>query len=263
MICLFLGNRNLPKLIIKSIKRKKINFFIIDLTKRNIFKKFDNSFHIGIGKFGKILNLIKSKNCKKVIFAGNIEKPKISSLKLDLKGIYYLPRIIKAAKFGDAAILKELIKILGENKIKVLKLNKFNPELTLKKGTYSKLKPNLNQKREINKGIRYLYSINSYNHVQAAVIRNNKLISYEKKQGTQSMLSKISKVKKNNGFLIKFPKKKQDLRADLPTIGFDTIKECKRIGLKGIVLKNNQHIILDKKKIIEFSNKNKMILHVI
>ena len=263
MICLFLGNRNLPKLIIKSIKRKKINFFIIDLTKRNIFKKSDNSFHIGIGKFGKILNLIKSKNCKKVIFAGNIEKPKISSLKLDLKGIYYLPRIIKAAKFGDAAILKELIKILGENKIKVLKLNKFNPELTLKKGTYSKLKPNLNQKREINKGIKYLYSINSHNHVQAAVIRNNKLISYEKKQGTQSMLSKISKVKKNNGFLIKLPKKNQDLRADLPTIGFDTIKECKRIGLKGIVLKNNQHIILDKKKIIEFSNKNKMILHVI
>lgn len=108
-----------------------------------------------------------------------------------------------------------------------------------------------------------MYSINSHNHVQAAVIRNNKLISYEKKQGTQSMLSKISKVKKNNGFLIKFPKKKQDLRADLPTIGFDTIKECKRIGLRGIVLKNNQHIILDKKKIIEFSNKNKMILHVI
>jgi len=263
MICLFLGNRNLPRLIIKSIKKKKINFFIIDLTKKNIFKKFDNSFHISIGKFGKILNLIKSKNCKKVIFAGNIEKPKISSLKLDLKGIYYLPRIVKSAKFGDAAILKELIKILSENKIKVLKLNKFNPELTLKKGTYSKLKPNLDQKKEINKGIRYLYSINSYNHVQAAVVRNNKLISYEKKQGTQSMLSKISTVKKNNGFLIKFPKKNQDLRADLPTIGFDTIKESKRIGLRGIVLKSNQHIILDKKKIIEFSNKNKMILHVI
>ena len=40
MICLFLGNRNLPKLIIKSIKRKKINFFIIDLTKKNKSKIF-------------------------------------------------------------------------------------------------------------------------------------------------------------------------------------------------------------------------------
>ena len=263
MIGLFFGETLFPKLILKNIKKKKLKYLIIDLSKKNIFKKNSNSYRISIGQFGKILKILNQNKCNKVIFAGKIEKPKFSELKLDATGIYYIPRIIKAAKKGDAAILKELIKILGENKIKVLKLNKFNPELTLKKGTYSKLKPNLNQKREINKGIRYLYSINSHNHVQAAVIRNNKLISYEKKQGTQSMLSKISKVKKNNGFLIKFPKKKQDLRADLPTIGFDTIKECKRIGLRGIVLKNNQHIILDKKKIIEFSNKNKMILHVI
>lgn len=263
MIGLFLGKRDLPKLIIRSLKKKKLNFFIIDLTQNNIFKKFDDCSHISIGKFGEILDLIKNKNCKKVIFAGNIEKPKISSLKLDLKGILYMPRVIKASKFGDAAVLKELIKILDENKIKVLKLNKFNPELTLKKGTYSNVKPNLDQKKEIFKGIKLLYSINSYNHVQAVVVRNNKLISFEKKQGTQSMLSNINRVKKNKGFLIKFPKKKQDLRVDLPTIGFDTIKECKKIGLKGIILKSNEHIILDKKKIIQFSNKNKMILHVI
>ena len=77
------------------------------------------------------------------------------------------------------------------------------------------------------------------------------------------MLSKINKVKKKNGFLIKIPKKNQDLRADLPTIGFDTVKYCKKIGLKGIILKNNKHIILDKTKIIKFSNKHKMILHIL
>jgi len=140
MIGLFLGNRNLPKLIIKSLNKKKIKYFIIDLTSKNIFKKKKNSYFINLGKFGKILNLIKQKKCKNVIFAGNIDKPKISQLKLDLKGIYYIPRIIKASKKGDAAILKELIKILSENKVKVLKLNKFNPELTLKKGTYTKIK---------------------------------------------------------------------------------------------------------------------------
>ena len=64
--------------------------------------------------------MINKNNCKKVLFAGKIEKPKISNLRLDVKGIYYLPRIVKAAKLGDAAILRELIKILGENKIKVI-----------------------------------------------------------------------------------------------------------------------------------------------
>ena len=35
------------------------------------------------------------------------------------------------------------------------------------------------------------------------------------------------------GILIKLPKKKQDLRADLPTIGLDTLKDCKKAKLKG------------------------------
>ena len=77
------------------------------------------------------------------------------------------------------------------------------------------------------------------------------------------MLLKIKKSSINNGFLIKFPKKKQDLRVDLPTIGYETIEDCKKIGLKGIILKSNNHIILDKNKIIKFTNKHKMILHII
>ena len=53
--------------------------------------------------------------------------------------MFYIPRIVKASKLGDAAILKVLIKILSENKIKVIKLNTFNPELTLKKEFIQKL----------------------------------------------------------------------------------------------------------------------------
>ena len=161
MIGLFFGEKNLPVEILKKIQKKKINYFIIDLTKKNKFKKYKNSFFINIGKFGKILNLIKSKKCKKVIFAGNIIKPKISKLKLDLRGLFYIPRIVKASKLGDAAVLKVLIKILSENKIKVIKLNTFNPELTLKKGTYTKIKPTTMEKEEIIKGIRALKKINS------------------------------------------------------------------------------------------------------
>ena len=141
MIGLFLGEQKLPIQILNKLKKNKIKYFIIDLTKNNKFKKDKNSFFINIGKFGKILELIKFKKCKNVIFAGNISKPKISLLKMDLKGIYYMPRIIKASKLGDAAILKELIKILSENKIKVIKLNTYNQDLTLKKGCYSKTKP--------------------------------------------------------------------------------------------------------------------------
>ena len=60
--------------------------------------------------------------------------------------------------------------------------------------------------------------------------------------------------------LVKFPKKKQDLRVDLPTVGLKTLKQCKLVGLKGIVVKNKQNIFLERKKCINFANKNKMFI---
>ncbi len=260
MIGLFLGEKKLPLEILKSLKKKKIKYFIIDLSKNNKFKKDKNSYFINIGKFGEILELIKSKKCKTVLFAGNIIKPRISKLKLDLKGIYYIPRIIKASKLGDAAILKELIKILSENKIKVIKLNTYNPELTLKRGCHTIIKPSGSDLITINRGIQILNKSNSYNHVQALVINNNRIVSFEKRKGTKDMLKSLRKNNLQNKLLLKMPKSKQDLRVDLPTIGLDTIKDCKKAKIKGIVVKANQNIFLDKHEGLKFANKNRIFV---
>ena len=263
MIGLFLGSTDFPKIILNKIKKEKKKYFIIDLTINNDFKKNKNSYFISIGQFGKILSVIKENQCNKVLFAGKIIKPKISSLKLDFKGLYYIPRIIKASKLGDAAILKELIKILSEHNIKVIKSNFYNPELTLPKGNYTKIKPSKKELIEIKKGIDSLNNLNAHNHTQALIIRNNSIIAKENSKGTKKMIQSIVKVKNNKGVLIKFPKKKQDLRADLPTIGLDTLKDCKRANLKGIVLKSNQNIFMDKIKCISFADNNRIFIKVI
>ena len=263
MIGLFLGETDFPNLILNNIKKDSIKYFIIDLSTKGIFKKNKNSKKISIGQFGKILDLIKKKKCKKVLFAGKIAKPNLSSIKLDFKGIYYLPRIIQASKLGDAAILKELIKILNENNIRVIKSNFYNPELTLKKGCYTKLRPSTNDIKQIKMGIKSLKLTNPHDHIQALVIKNNNIIAKETSKGTKKMLLSINITKNNRGILIKFPKIKQDLRVDLPTIGFDTLKDCNKANLKGIVLKSNQNIFLDRKRCINFANKNRIFIKII
>ena len=263
MIGLFFGDTDFPNIILNTIKKQKIKYLIIDLSKSRKFKKDKNSFSVSMGQFGKIINILKKNNCKKVLFAGKVNKPNCSKLKLDLKGIYYIPRIIKAAKLGDAAILKEIIKILAQNKIKTENSLKFNPELSLTKGNYSKIKPNKQDKLDIKKAIQTLNNLRQYNFSQAVVVRNKKVISIEGKGGTKKMLEKSkSKKFKNHGVLVKFPKKKQDLRVDLPTIGLKTIKQSKTAGLKGIVIKSKQHVFLDKIKCIKFANRNKMFISV-
>ena len=103
--------------------------------------------------------------------------------------------------------------------------------------------------------------LKSLDHVQAIIVKNNNIIAKEGKQGTKKMLSKLNK--NSNGILIKLPKPKQDLRMDLPTIGINTLKDCKKLGLKGIVLKSKQNIFLDKDKCISFANKNKIFIKII
>jgi len=81
MIGLFLGDTDFSEAVLKNIKKLNKRYFIIDFSKNNKFKNDINSNRISIGKFGKIINLIKEKKSKKVLFAGKIAKPKFSNLK--------------------------------------------------------------------------------------------------------------------------------------------------------------------------------------
>ena len=261
MIGLIFGETNFPKEILNKIKKKKLKYLIIDLTKKRSFKKDKNSHIISIGQFGKIIKLLKENKCKKVLFAGKVSKPNFSKLSIDFKGIYYFSRIVRSSKLGDAAILKEIIKILKKEKINTVSSLTFNTDLTLKRGTYSKTKPNIKDKIDIKKAITTLSKLGKYNFSQGVVVRNNKVISIEGKGGTDNMIIKCRDKKFiNKGVLVKFPKGKQDLRVDLPAVGYKTLIQCKSAGLKGIVLKSKQNIFLDRKKCIDFANKNKMFV---
>jgi len=260
MIGLIFGETDFPKQILKKAKSKK-KYLIIDLTKNKTFKKDKNSYSVALGQFGKIIRILKENKCQKVLFAGKVKKPRFSKLRLDLKGVYYMPRIIKSSKLGDAAILKEIIDIFRKERITTISSLAFNPELTLKKGNYTKIKPNREDKIDINKAIKTLNKLGKYTFSQGTVVRNKKVIAIEGKGGTQKMLKRCkSKKFRNKGVLVKFPKKKQDLRIDLPTVGLKTLKQCKLAGLKGIVLKGKQNVFLERNKCISFANKNNMFI---
>ena len=91
-----------------------------------------------------------------------------------------MPRIIKRSKLGDAAILKEIIKILNQERIKTISSLTFNKELTLKKGNYTKTKPNREDKSDINKAIETLQELTkSKNAYTQDAIKSLKMLEKE------------------------------------------------------------------------------------
>ena len=188
MIGLFLGDTDFSEIVLNKIKKLKKKYFIIDFSKKSKFKSDKHSHRISIGKFGKILSLIKEKKSKKVLFAGKIAKPEFSSLRLDFKGIYYMPSVIRAAKKGDVAIIKTIIKIINKEGIKVISSIYYNPELSFKYGNYTKLKPNKLDLLSIKKGIKYFNKLNELDHVQALIVNNGKIVAKEGKVAQEKCL---------------------------------------------------------------------------
>ena len=267
MLGLVLGETHFGDLIIRKLKLLKKDFLIIDISKKKIFKKNINSFSLSVGQLGKAISLLKKANCKKIIFAGKVNIPNFSKTKFDLKALYYLPRIIKGAKKGDASILKVIIEIFKKEGFKTISSTFFNPELLLRKGVHTKAKPDLVSRKDIIIGKSVINDLKIHKIAQGIVVRNENVIVIEDSKGTDFMLDRAKKIikklpfkNKRQGILLKFPKRNQDLRIDLPAVGLKTMKKCAKIGIKGIVVKANQNIFLDRSKCINLANKNRMFI---
>ena len=265
MLGLIVGESSLPNYVINKLLKKNIEFLILDLTKSYIYKRYKNSYSLKITELGKAISILKKNNCKNVIFIGKVERPDISLLKFDTKALFYLPRLFSAFKKGDGNILKEIIKIFKENKLNVVNSMKFTPELIFKDKSINKLKINNTDKSSISKGVKIIKSLSKFDIGQSVVINNGYVLAIEGPEGTDETIKRslhlLKKYKlKNKSILVKFPKANQDLRIDLPTIGFDTIKNCIKANIKGIAVKRSQNIILDKDKIINLVKKNNFFI---
>ena len=266
MIGIIAGDGSLPKLIVKKLKIKKINYIVINLSKK---KQKQQEYNFAITQISSIIQILKKNQCKEVILAGKVTRPSFADLRFDKKIIKFLPKILDALKKGDSHLLDLVIDILKKEKIKVVSCTKYLPELFANNIRNEKIISSQNLK-DIEKGKNLLENLNQKFDVgQSAIINNGFVVAIEAAEGTDQMLLKSSKIlkklNKNNqsGILIKLPKKIQDLRIDLPTIGFKTVKKCIDLRLNGIVLKKNAHIFLDQEKSIPLINKNNFFIKVI
>ena len=61
--------------------------------------------------------------------------------------------------------------------------------------------------------------------------------------------------------MAKFPKAKQDLRVDLPTIGVQTLDNLVKSKIKILLVDSNYTLFINKDEVLEFANQNKVVIY--
>jgi hypothetical protein len=214
---------------------------------------------ISIGQIGRVLKLLRAENCRDLVFIGALVRPALSEIRLDWKTVRVMPEMVKAFRGGDDHLLSGFGRLLEGEGFRIMGIKDVAPDLLMPEGCLTRATPNANATADIIRGRQVLEALSHFDIGQAAVVIDGHVVGIEDIEGTDGLLARIARLrsegrirsKVGRGALVKTPKRGQDLRFDLPTIGSRTIEGAAAAQLAGIAVIAGHTIVVEPKAIIE------------
>lgn len=267
-IAIFAGRGLLPQMLIEDCQKKGRKFIVFLLEGENYEIDY-SAFHpmkLGYGEVEKFLAEIKKHQIKNLIFIGGVTKPNFSSLKVDKKGVYLLAKILANKILGDDAVLSAVINFFEKEGLKILRIDQLLDCMVSEKSTLTKHQPSKENKDDIALGVKAIKSFSQFDVGQGVVVAQKQIIAVEALEGTDEMIARCKNLRadyKQNAVLVKMKKHGQSAKADLPTIGVETIKNCAASGIKGIAIQANSTLFLQKEEAIKIADELGLFVTVI
>lgn len=260
------GSGQLPLLIINECKKQSIEPIVIlikDFADPNDFKGL-KQISIGFGKVGKVIGFLKKNNVEQIVFAGAVKKPELRHIIPDFTGLFLLFRLLGLKLFGDNSVLKIVIDFAEEKGFEVVPVDNILKDAKVKEGIVGVVKPNKKEyENDINLGIDVLKKLSKYDIGQSIVIQNGMVLGIEGPEGTKELIKRCGRLKQNDRrkpILIKIKKLNQTRKADLPSIGEDTIQQLIDAGFSGLAVDADNTLVIEKFKMIKLADKNNIFI---
>ena len=264
-ICIIGGYDELSKSLFKILRIKYKHTIFINLL--NTTYHDTNLYNYNIFELKKILDLLKLKKVKDIIFLGKITRPNLSKFKNDGIIEEYIPKLVKSYKKGDGAVLDAVVDIFTEHNFRATSPFKYCDDLRLSNSDILK-----KYKREdiidIKKSSDLLDSLSEFDNAQSVVCVEGYIIAIEAVEGTDALLKRTRQLRKDldqlkikSGFLVKKIKKNQSKFIDLPVVGPNTIKLIKKANLKGLAIDIKNTLIYKKEDFLKLANKYNLIIY--
>jgi DUF1009 family protein len=218
---------------------------------------------IWLGQFGRIGRLARQEGCREIVFVGGLVRPSIWQLRLDWGTLVQMPLIVRSFRGGDDHLLSGVGRVFERGGFRVIGAHEAAPEITAPVGELGWFRPDAAVENDIACGFALLAAMSAFDVGQAAVIAGRRVLAVEAAEGTDAMLDRVTAMRESGrimipagrGVLVKAPKRRQDRRFDLPSIGPDTVTRAARAGLAGIAVIAHATIVAEPQRLIEAADR--------
>jgi len=212
-------------------------------------------------QLGSFLAELKSRGVDEICMAGAVSRPSIDPSAIDAATFPLVPVLQAALGVGDDGALRAVIGIFEQSGFTVRAAHEVAPDLVMSSGVPTEIQPGELDKADADRGAEIVAAMSTADIGQSCAVRGRQAIAVENAFGTDWMLGALqNRPDGQGGLLYKAPKLAQDKRADLPTIGPETVTMAARAGLSGIVLQAGGVIVLSQAAVIEACNTHGLFL---
>ncbi len=221
-----------------------------------------------IAMWGAFARVARAAGCTDIVMIGSMVRPSIWQLRFDFTTLMLLPRIAAAFRGGDDHILSSGAKLIEEQGFHILGAHEVAPEILVPEGSMTSAQPTERDRADIALGLDYLRATGPFDVGQAVVVAGKHVVAVEAAEGTDEMLLRVAQMRANgrlrtpagSGVLVKAPKRGQDLRFDMPSIGPRTVENANLAGLAGVAVVAGSTIAADPSQLIAAADSAKLFV---
>jgi DUF1009 family protein len=214
---------------------------------------------LALERIGSLVGLLRRNRISHVVLAGEIRRrPRLSAMRVNPGLLAIVPLLVAALARGDDGLLKIVIRGLEARGFAVLGAHQVVPDLVAAEGALTRKTPSAADRRDLEAAYAAAKAIGELDIGQGAVAIGGRAIALEGIEGTNGMLERVKDLRghgrlagKAGGVLVKCAKPGQELRADMPTIGPQTVELAHAAGLAGVGVEAGRSLVMEGPAMVE------------
>ncbi|SFA79343.1 hypothetical protein SAMN05421688_0938 [Poseidonocella pacifica] len=195
---------------------------------------------------GSFIAALTARGVTEICLAGGIDRPVFDPAALDAATRPLVPILAEAVQAGDDGALRAIMTLFESHGIEVCAAHDLAPGLVAQVGVLVGA-PDDSVRSDAERGFTVIDALGPLDVGQACVAGGGQILGIEAVGGTAWLMQSLPQTPlRTMAVLCKGAKPGQDRRADLPAIGPDTAAQAAAAGLRGIVVRAGDVMILDR-----------------
>ena len=257
------GNGILPLIVARSAKVSGYKVCCVGLKHQYVDSlphECDVFAQAGMAKVGKWVRLLRKWGVHDAVMFGGVGKTvmhdtfRLIRMLPDTKGLLLWYRRLRHDR-RDATVLAAVADELQQSGVTLIDSTTHISEHLAGVGTLGSIEPTSKQANDIAFGWPLLAQTTSLHIGQTIAVREGDVLAVEAIEGTESLIDRAGSLCKRKGWtLLKTAATDHDMRADVPSIGVNTIQQVANAGCGCIAVGSGKVILLDAPQVIQAAN---------